>query len=275
MCCFSPVSAASSVLSRLFFPPKPPRVFGTRIFARMDRGRQALVYSMTISVRGDVAMILPLPVPPDGGEDAVEFVDLEGYADFFEDMAGLFLVEPPAAKGGVMRGGPSLSLPRLVVHAVGSFEASFVPTMRDFSRLDPRFRIADDVWRNLPVYADWGFAVFKLAPGRKKKIHPMALRFPTRAPGRLFFPTVHVHDGAVEAKASFDHRLFHQGGQADFAFQDRIGGMPSPLLARHRMRLDKSRGLVLADQGVTAIDVVGEHRNEDTWVPLGSPAPAA
>lgn len=275
MCCFSPVSAASSLFSRLLFPPRPPRVFGTRIFARMEGDRQALVYSMTISVRGDVAMILPLPVPPSPGEDALEFVDLEGYPDFFEDMAGLFLVEPAAAKGGVMRGGWSPSLPRLVVHAVGSFEASFVPTLRDFSRLDPRFRIADDVWQKLPVYADWGFAVFKLAPGRKKKIHPMAMRFPTRDKDRLFFPTVHVHDGAVEARAAFDHRLFHQGGAADFAFQDRIRGMPSPLLARHRMRSEKAKGLVLADEGVTALDVLGEHRNEDTWVPLGSPVRAA
>jgi hypothetical protein len=39
--------------------------------------------------------------------------------------------------------------------------------------------------------------------------HPApATRFPSRAPGRLFYPTVHVHDGTVPAHADFDHTLY-------------------------------------------------------------------
>ncbi len=32
----------------------------------------------------------------------------------------------------------------------------------------------------------------------------MAFEFPHRDPTRLFFPTVHVHDGRVHARAEFD-----------------------------------------------------------------------
>lgn len=97
-----------------------------------------------------------------------------------------------------------------MVHAVGSFEASFVPSMADWDRLDPRFRLPVDTWARLGDYADWGFAVFRLAPGKQATIHPMAFRFRTRDPRRLFFPTVHVHDGQVHATARFDHWLYYQ-----------------------------------------------------------------
>lgn len=267
MCCFSPVSAPVSWLSRLL-PAKPVRVSATRIFARMEGDRQALVYSMTLSARGDVAMILPLPVAPGVGEDGIEFVDLHGYAGFFDDLQTCFFVpQPAAAKGGfAFRGAPSL--PRLTVHAVGSFEASFVPSLRDFSRLDPRFRIQDEVWQALPLYADYGFAVFKLKPGRKVTIHPMAFRFPTRSPKALFFPTVHVHDGAVHATAEFDHRLFYQGAATGFAFQGKTPSERSFMAARLGVQLDKAKGLVDGDDVVSAVTAEGDHRNEDTWIPL-------
>ena len=50
MCCFSrPV----------------PYVSGTKIFARAtEDDRQALVYSMSVAAAEELAMILPLPVPP-------------------------------------------------------------------------------------------------------------------------------------------------------------------------------------------------------------------
>ncbi len=89
------------------------------------------------------------------------------------------------------------------------YVASFVPSVADFVRLDPRFRLPEVLFDAVPHYADYGFAVFQLAPG-KVTVHPMALRFPTRDPDRLFFPTVHVHDGRFHAKAKFDHALYFQ-----------------------------------------------------------------
>jgi hypothetical protein len=83
------------------------------------------------------------------------------------------------------------------------------------------------VFDRLPAYADWGFAVFQLKLGgeggffarlfgrrksTQKTIHPMAFEFPTREPGAIFFPTTHVHDGAVHPEAEFDHTLVFQTG---------------------------------------------------------------
>jgi hypothetical protein len=121
----------------------------------------------------------------------------------------------------------TVSAPRLQVHDVGDFEASFVPRIPDFDRLDERFRIASDVWDQLSIYQDYGFAVFKLK-GRKshslpsplrlafrrdhntRRVHPMAFTFPRRHPELLYFPTVHVHDRTVHPRAMFDHMLYCQ-----------------------------------------------------------------
>ncbi len=212
MCCFSlPVRMVSS----------------TRIFARpLEGDRQLLVYGMTIELSEDVAMILPIPVPEGSREDAVRFVDLSGCPTFFEEIDALFPDQNLSASGGyghLARAGAAQSM--LVVHAVGDFEASYVPTARDFDRLDPRFRLPDDVWEQLPRYYDWGFCVFKLrtrkgsglfglfkgkSAGETRQVHPMAFEFPRRDPSALFFPTVHVHDGEVHPTADFDHELYCQ-----------------------------------------------------------------
>jgi len=102
-----------------------------------------------------------------------------------------------------------LTEPTLQVHEVGSFEASFVPTLNDFDRLDSRFRLPEQIWHQLPIYEDYAFAVFKLKPGAKQ-IHPMAFEFPRRNIDQMFFPTVHIHDGKVDVKAHFDHSLYCQ-----------------------------------------------------------------
>jgi len=183
-------------------------VSGTAIFARPIReGRQILVYSMNLATSAEVAMVLPLPTPPGPSEDVVRFIDLSAWPHFFEEIDRAFR-RPSPPKGFATLQTYSR---RLVVHEVGSFEASFVPTRRDFSRLDPRFRLADDVWEALPDYDDWGFSVFKLGPmSRRTGVHPMALEFPRRQPDHVFFPTVHVHHGSVEPWAIFDHWLYCQ-----------------------------------------------------------------
>ena len=72
MCCFS-----RPVVS----------VHETNIFARgSTEDRQFVVYSMTLKSDDDLAMILPLPVPKNVAEDAVKFISLEKYPDFFADF---------------------------------------------------------------------------------------------------------------------------------------------------------------------------------------------
>ncbi|MGH9902934.1 MAG: hypothetical protein ACRD68_14095, partial [Pyrinomonadaceae bacterium] len=129
MCCFS---QAVEVVSN------------TNIFARAVDGRQFLVYGMSYAAASDLAMVLPLPVPPNSPEDAVRFINLERYPDFFADMRRGF-PEPVAAAQGLARS-YFTAAPKLKVHDVGSFEASFVPRAEDFDRLDARFRIPRAVW---------------------------------------------------------------------------------------------------------------------------------
>jgi hypothetical protein len=262
MCCFS-ITTPIGLIARLF--QRPVHVSATNILGRMlAPGVQGLAYSMNLETTQELAMVLPLPVVAGSGDDAVRFIDLSKVPDMFEDLAMLFEAPVPAArKGGFTSrlSGPK----RLVVHQVGSFIASYVPTRADFSRLDPRFRLPDALFDAVPHYADYGFAVFQLAPG-KVTVHPMALQFPTRTPDQLFFPTVHVHDGRFHAKAKFDHALYYQtprcpkvGGLMPLAFFEGDG------LAWVAPSRDYE-GLVVPQQAVLRRLLRGRRANEDTWI---------
>src|SRR6476469_2861460 len=116
------------------------KVWSTRIFARpLEAGRQLLVYGMSLEVASDVAMILPIPVPAGSPDDAVRFVDMSSRPGFFDDVSALFPAIWQSGGAPYERGMAPQSAPKLVVHDVGDFEASFVPTPRDFDRLDSRF----------------------------------------------------------------------------------------------------------------------------------------
>lgn len=172
----------------------------------------------------------------------------------------------------------ALPAPRLEVHRVGSFEASFVPTVDDFERLDPRFRLPPAVWDDLPAYRDWGFAVFKLRDlfaAEATAVEPMAFEFPRRDPGALFFPTVHVHDGRAHAAADFDHNLFLQtDGEEELTIAvgnhaRRAGESAGP--AREFTSPLRARGLLLEDRRVQVARFAGTLANHDAW----SVAPSA
>ena len=249
MCCFSgPVESVTN----------------TNLFARSaGEGRQFLVYEMTFSSKNDVAMILPLPVPPGSPEDALQFIDLKGYSAFFKDLK-LGFPEPVSRSLGLKAERPAAEAAApLPVVEVGEFEASFVPRVKDFSRLDERFRLPEQAWEKLPTYADYGFAVFKLKKGART-VHPMAFRFPRRDPKRLFFPTVHIHDGKVHPKAKFDHSLYCQGREGEpLSLREwRESSVP----AGRFMKSDQAQGLIEAEQHCYLKAIRGEHANEDIRV---------
>lgn len=249
MCCFSGIVQ---------------HVEGTKIFARaLDGNRQALVYSMVIAAPEPVAMILPLPVALPAREDSIEFINLEAYPSFFEDLERGFPV--PAAPCSF---GPPQDL---AVHRVGSFVASFVPSPGDFARLDPRFRMPPNVFDRLPLYRDYGFAVFQLHDPNAR-VHPMAFTFQRRNPERLFFPTVHVHDGAVHDTAHFDHALYLQlpepamppelampGGDA----LERRGWYPTYLSAEKFVDVARTQGIVDGSAPIRVRRLSGKLPNED------------
>jgi hypothetical protein len=180
------------------------RIANTCLFARLNsHGEQYLAYSMSATLPQEMAMILPLPVRQDI-PDPLSFIDLSGCSLFFSYIEESF-------KGPRSRGSRSSlsTAPTLEVLSVGSFEASYVPRQEDFGRLDQRFRLDAKLWSQLPRYLDYSFAVFKLKSG-DHHFHPMALKFATRFPSQLFFPTVHVHDQTVPERERFDHKLYCQ-----------------------------------------------------------------
>lgn len=248
MCCFSREVTAVSA---------------TRIFARrISDERQAIVYSMTLDTPGDVAMILPIPVAAGSGEHAVQFISLEKYPEFFEALTRCFDDPKPmlSRAQGYSKGDNAAPLK---VEQVGSFNASFVPTIRDFRRLDAQFRLPDGVWEKLGEYARYGFAVFKLRKGAAT-VHPMAFTFPTALPGKLFFPTVHIHDGKVHEKAEFDHALYAQPAPRGLVEAHRW--QESARLASSSVALGKCQGLVDGKGHVYRRLIAGMQKNQDVIV---------
>jgi hypothetical protein len=249
MCCFS---------------KKVDLVADTNIFARASKeGRQFLVYSMRFKAGEELAMILPIPVPKESKEDAVKFLNLEKYDNFFTDMRAGFPV--PATLGPPSRGDVKKDLPnkKLEVVEVGSFVASFVPSIKDFARLDERFRLPTDVWNKLPQYKNWGFAVFQLKKG-EMKVHPMAFEFPRANPRQLFFPTVHIHDGQVHDKADFHHALYLQPANSEVLLPD--GWEESTQPAGMFMNMKKSAGLFNPELHCYRMGIHGMQKNQDTLV---------
>lgn len=238
-------------------------VSNTRIFSRMVApARQGLVYAMHVDTPTEVAMVLPLPVVVGSAENAVKFIDLSKYADFFASLDKGF--PPDAASDPFAKSfGPRPQSAPLEVHQVGSFEASFVPKMADFSRLDERFRLPDGALEKIGIYKDYGFAVFKFKAG-KQKVHPMALEFPSRFADRLFFPTVHIHDGEVHEKETFDHNLYAQttirGGRALLNWEESKGN--AVVFAKAGL----SEGLIDATKHVYRLRLTGALKNEDQFL---------
>lgn len=245
MCCFS----------------KTAEVSNTNIFARAGKdGRQFLVYAMTVKAAEELAMILPIPTPKASKEDAVKFLALDKYEEFFADLRKGW-PEPKPNRGGDGSGAKDPA-PKLAVVEVGSFIASFVPTQKDFERVDDKFKLPADVWAKLPQYKDWGFAVFQLKKG-EKKVHPMAFDFPRENAKKLFFPTVHIHDGKVEEKAGFDHTLYCQASSGENIIDWEESPQPAELFMP---KLDKAHGIVDGKDHVYRKTMKGKLKNEDVWL---------
>lgn len=242
------------------FTGKVEEVKNTRIFARLgERGNQVLIYQMSVKAYQDLAMVLPIPVKAGTGEDAVKFFDFSKYEDVFEDLRELFPMPKLNFLADPFGAAPAEAGFSLKVVSVGAYDASFVPTIADFSRLDARFRLPEGVWAKLPGYADFGFAVFKLKPG-KAQVHPMAFSFPTALAGTVFFPTLHIHDGEVHPKERFDHTLYLQAPAANLG---RGGWSESPALAVTKVKCGLTHGMIRPDLHVYQQVMRGKFDNGD------------
>ena len=258
MCCF-----AQSVLN----------VIDTKIFARfVSPAVQVLAYEMKYESAVPNAMILPLPTDTTKGESAVRFVSLEDFDNFFDQLNRGFPRIPRMSIG--CSDSKMITASRagaIQVHEVGDYIASFVPSLSDFDRLDPRFVIPTETWNLIPQYNDYGFAVFQLKQLAGKP-HPMALEFASRWKDRVFFPTVHIHDGEVHAVEAFDHMLYMQHAQFDSVVGGYIDSdVPDPSTGFVRSKqvaggfadVDKSSGLIAGDLLVHRKEMRGLLANED------------
>lgn len=280
MCCFA----------------RPVRnVWSTQIFARLTgRTTQMLAYQMSYQSDQPNAMILPLPTA--GTDEAsLRFIDLQSYASLFDDLNLGYPYRRARGLGCSSETSALIGASKLVVHEVGDYVASFVPTIKDFDRLDPQFRLPEGTWGSIPAYANFGFAVFQLAPTGPSnglstgttgadiaaRPHPMAFEFVTATPQRLFFPTLHIHDGEVHERERFDHLLYGQHAGLDA----RVGGYRNTHVADRRTGLVRSEsnasafvderrgsGLLVGDLLVHRQRLRGTLANRDTlWNAPGDP----
>lgn len=257
MCCFSgPVKSVSN----------------TQIFGRLSgKETQFVVYQMQYESNAQNAMILPIPTASNATEDSVQFFDLKQYDRFFADLHRSFPpIQPPPTMSRSVENS-AVKSPLLKVQEVGDFVASIVPTVSDFSRLNPKFSISPETWAKIPVYSDYSFVVFQLdkLEGRP---HPMAFEFKTRFTDRVFFPTVHIHDGEVHSSEEFDHTLFCQHA----GFDNAVGGYTSKIdlqtgwtrskdLAKKTVDAEKSKGIVSGELLLHRKYIRGTQPNEDTF----------
>ena len=111
------------------------------------------------------------------------------------------------------------------------------------------------------------------------------MEFNTRHPDTLFFPTLHIHDGAVHAEEDYDHTLYFQ----EPLLQDKLVSLPDlphrdsygvirastrtlPSVARQNVELfmdiSRTQGVVALGQQVQRVEVGGRVKNQDILMPL-------
>jgi len=227
-------------------------VQGTKIFvADIDDGQHCCVYSMEAAIDKPVAMVLPVP---GANQKEIEFVNLEDYPKFFDDLEDCWV--KPVSRGAGCAGGGSF----LKVHDVGQYIASFVPSLAYFAKLSPEFRLSMNAAKSLSAYRGWGYAVFQLKnSANESNFHPMAFKYTPADRTTLFFPTVHIHDGSTYHEYErFDHILYAQPDKAaDKNYWNKADRAPADFLVK------KSLGLVHPSRSLFKIRIYGKELNHD------------
>lgn len=160
-----------------------------------DKTRQLTVYSNFVNNISDSnAMVLPVPLP-----NSVQFIDLRGYPNLFEDCAGCFY-NPYRSK--------SLNFSTnsynarddkpLEVFNVGSYQVSLAKSLEQISRVDTRvFKLSSGLKQTLEMFyyqPYWGFIICKLAKGAES-YHPLGYSHDI-IDNKIYIPTRHYHQEA-------------------------------------------------------------------------------
>jgi hypothetical protein len=258
MCCFAqPVDSVSR----------------TRIFGRLTKQKsQFVAYQMRYASKLTNAMILPVPIQANAKKRPIRFIDLSAYPAFFRHLERGFPKPKSIIESRTVESAPQHD--SLRVHKVGQFEASFVPTINHFQKLDPRFSISKSIWSKVPDYSDYGFVVFQLHE-LSGEPHPMAFEFNTRLTDTIFLPTIHIHDGEVHRLEKFDHTMYVQNSDLDLAAGDyqghklwdlKSGWARSYSSAEKFIDVKRANDLIAGDLKVHRKNMKGTFANEDQFI---------
>lgn len=247
-------------------------VNSTQIFTCFseDQSKQFLVYSNQVNTNEENnLMILPVPNP-----ESVEFINLQKYTKFFDDCQKNFKYVRHRATDSLLYASRSLSAsiedrPPLVIHKVGSYVASIVPSVADFDRLDPLVFDLDfnlqDILKSTYT-SEFGFIACKLRKGAHT-YHPFAYIHKSHSGGLLFIPTLHYHAHQYgmnkHIDADWDHIIYSIGTDLDTTNYDDYVYSPT-----NSIRFDKfPESIRWAEQyKLKRWTKKGNGKNRDLWI---------
>ena len=234
-------------------------------FARAQADHQFLACSFRYEAATAFTLMLPLPTPPDAAANAVRFINLSAYDDFFRDTR---------------RGWPDLtrdtgkqSLTDRIREKVRDWldldttqiELAFFPNQSVLADRRDRWPLPEVVWSALTPYAKFGLVGLKLEAGANR-LPPIAFEFPRGASTELFFPTAHNLPRRVAQ--NLKHALYAQTATRSLAWRISISAEDErPLRARNFVKVDRARGLIDPDQPIMARRLSGPADNLDVRVP--------
>lgn len=222
---------------------------------------QVTVYSNAVSMNspGHNAMILPVP----RGYEMFQMIDLSGDTDMFAKLDSCFPSDQTMDSDGPRSRGLSANsqAPYLAVQQCGSYEFSLVPSLRDFSRLDPAsFQLSGDVGRLLQRQYPAGFAFLVCRITANKKFHPVGYLHPLAPGADLFIPTLHFHQGHAHGQPDWDHSIYVLGNST-------LGRPAHSLHGLRQVRALQPYMCPGRPDRLRKLEVHGHHSNRDMVVP--------
>ena len=179
------------------------------ISSSKTKERQLVIYTNKVTSPDSNAMILPVPNPL-----SVELLNFRHYKDIFEDCQKCFRHYDDTrhlyATRSLACSASDSHRPVLPVYTIGSYQASIVPSLDDFDRLNTNIlRVNPEVASLLRKTYDseFGFLVCQLKRGNHQ-YHPFAYTHSIHSNRLLFVPTLHYHLGEKGSSADWDHTIY-------------------------------------------------------------------
>lgn len=184
----------------------------TNIFVGYNEKKQVTVYKNSIGTEVNNAMIIPVF----GGN--IEFLDMTGYKNFFDDCKNSFPVIKSARLGFRSRNATFSDSESLEVFSVGSYNVSVAKSVDDIIRANADYFTVDskliETLRSSYKSDQWSFIIFAIKPGNSE-YEPFAWTSP-RIGTKLFIPTRHYHGSGQNEYVADDwgHNIYIAGANA-------------------------------------------------------------